>query len=123
MQKDSNASAAELNSERIVRQAEVLEQLRPVDQIVEGARREIAALRAACDKAEAEGRADPERLRQARAASAGVEELIQHFDAMQAEVAGHSRTADQALDRMSDALEQLREQVQTAVERLETLNS
>ena len=121
MQNPSSTSAP-IDPELVVRQAEVLEQLRPVEQVVEAARLEVAKHRARCKAAEAEGSIEPERIQQAQAAAGGVDELIQRFEAMQAQVVGQSTLADRAIQEMRESLENMASQIKSVVERLERLN-
>jgi len=106
---------------RMVRQEVILDQLRPIEEIIDAARKEVVAHRAACAAAEARGTVDPQRLKEANAAADGIEELLARFDAMVAELSGQSKVADEAFARMHDLLETLRKQMAGVVERLDRL--
>jgi methyl-accepting chemotaxis protein len=106
---------------KLVQREALLEQLQPVEEIVEAARREIAEQEVACRAAKAKGKVDPGQLAEATAAAEGVDELIRRFDSMAYEIAGHSRTVDEALQHMSDTLAALRTQTEAVVEQLHEL--
>lgn len=105
----------------LIRQEMMLEQLRPIEDIIDAARKEVAKHRAACATAEATRHVDPQRLREATAAADGIDELLSRFDSMVAEVGGVSKVGDQALKQMHETLKALRSQMTTVVAKLETL--
>jgi hypothetical protein len=117
---DGNPTPAEAS--KLVRQELILDQLRPIEDIIEAARKEVVLHRAACAAAEARGTVDPQKVLDANAAADGVEELLARFDAMADELSGQSKVADEQFDRMHDLLEALRKQMVSVVERLEKLS-
>lgn len=122
MQDTSSKTTPPAEASRLARQEALLGQLRPVEEIVEAARREIAQHRAACRAAEAAGTADPEQVKRAEAAAVGVEELIARFESMADEISGTSGTIDGVLDQLHQSLEQMRAQITGVVQRLEKLD-
>jgi len=121
MQHTDNTDNPLTDSDRLVRREALLDQLRPVEEIVEAARQEIARHRAACRAAEASGKADPNQLRQAELAADGIDELIARFGSMADDVGGRSQALDEALEQMEQMLAALRQQIQGVVHRLEDL--
>lgn len=107
---------------RMVRQELILDQLRPIEEIIDAARKEVVSHRAACAAAEKNGSVDPQRLKDANAAADGVEELLARFDSMASELAGQSKVADEAMAKMHDLLEALRRQMASIVERLDKIS-
>jgi len=106
---------------RLVRQEMILEQLKPIEEIIDAARKEVAQHRATCVAAEAKGTVDPQKLRDARAAAEGVDELLARFESMAGEVSGHSKVGDAAIASMHERLQTLRTQMAGVVERLDAL--
>jgi hypothetical protein len=109
------------DADKLVKREALLNELQPVEGMLEAARREIAQHRAACRTARATGRADPKQLEAAEAAADGVDELIRRFDAMASGFAGRSATVDETLQQMSEMLGALQIQIDAVVERLRDL--
>src|SRR5690606_6803416 len=99
----------------------ILTQLRPIEDIVEAARREVAKHRAAAAAAQQAGTADPAKQREAELAADGIQELLQRFEAMEDEVSGVSKAADAALEGLHETLDTLLSQIQAAVEKYSSL--
>jgi len=115
------SQSPQTDTTRLVRQEMMLEQLKPIEDIIDAARKEVAQHRATCAAAEARGTVDPHKLRDARTAAAGVEELLARFESMAEEVSGHSKVGDAALESMHERLQSLRSQMLGVVERLDAL--
>lgn len=108
-------SSSATDATRLIRQEMMLAQLRPVEDVVAAARKEVAKHRAAAIAAQQAGAADPAKQREAELAADGIEELVQRFDAMQSEVAGVSKVADAALEDLHEMLGSLQSQIQAAL--------
>jgi hypothetical protein len=118
----SQSPAPQTDVNRLVRQEMMLEQLKPIEEIIDAARKEVAKHRADCAAAETQGSVDPQRLYEGRAAAEGVDELLARFESMADEVSGHSKVGDAALETMHARLEKLRAQMAGVVERLDALS-
>jgi hypothetical protein len=116
---EPTSSAADTT--RLVRREMMLTQLRPIEDVVAAARKEVAKHRAAASAAQQAGAADPAKQREAELAAGGIEELVQRFEAMQSEVSGVSKAADAALGELHDTLGSLQRQIQAAVEKYGSL--
>jgi hypothetical protein len=108
-------------ADQIVEREALLDQLRPIEEILESARREVAQHRAACQAAEATGKVDSAQLRQAEAAADGVDELIDRFNFMADRIEGRSQVVDQSLEQMNQLLAGLRAQMEAVLQRLADL--
>jgi hypothetical protein len=106
---------------RLVRQEMLLSQLRPIEDVVAAARKEVANHRAAATAALKADAVDPAKQREAELAADGIEELVQRFEAMQGELSGVSKVADEALGEMHETLDSLQRQIQAAVEKYRSL--
>lgn len=113
----TESTSSPTDATRLVRQEMMLAQLRPIEDVVAAARKEVARHRNEAIAAQKAGTADPAKQREAELAADGIEELVHRFEAMQSEVAGVSKVADAALDELHETLDTLQRQIQAAVEK------
>lgn len=117
----TDSAPSNTEASRLVRQEMMLAQLRPIEDIVEAARREVARHRAAATAAQQAGTADPAKQREAELAANGIQELLQRFEAMEEEVSGVSKAADAAMEGLHETLDTLLDQIQAAVEKYSSI--
>jgi hypothetical protein len=77
-----------------------VEQLNPVEELLEAARREVAVHRASCALAQRRGALTPDQRAGAEATAEGIDEFLSRFAVLKTEVHKHSAIAEDELKSM-----------------------